>query len=434
MKTDNRLVCIPKRLPEELREGALKRAGEIEPKNNAQLHRLLRALPGLEKKIPVSRLAVVVGRKWSKNGVNLKVGFLEKMSAELRRKILLNMNAWNKTANVSFVETGDTSSAEVRIARLEGDEGGYWSYLGTEILEIPSDQPTMNFEGFTVNTPDSEFVRVVRHEAGHTLGFPHEHMRKELVDLIDKEKAITEFMATQGWSREEVIAQVLTPLEDAEIMGTTFSDMHSIMCYDIPGRLTKNGKAIVGGSDIDEADYTFAARVYPKPAERVSKEAEETEAPQVAETPAARGSKAAPCDCASEVLLEFFRTTRALAGRGGALPGSLARTAFGLKGGSFKRAAALSESQVKTRVIAIIDREATNNGASADKLVRLRAGATWLTMEDDLTLSGPLRGGLADAYNDEIIGPEGGNPVTTSQARACTTVADAIDLVTEHLG
>jgi hypothetical protein len=47
----------------------------------------------------------------------------------------------------------------------------------------------MNLEGFTMKTPDSEFHRVVRHETGHTLGFPHEHMRAELVKRIDSCRA-----------------------------------------------------------------------------------------------------------------------------------------------------------------------------------------------------------------------------------------------------
>jgi hypothetical protein len=33
-------------------------------------------------------------------------------------------------------------------------------------------------------TPDAEFYRVVRHETGHTLGFPHEHMRKEIIVVL----------------------------------------------------------------------------------------------------------------------------------------------------------------------------------------------------------------------------------------------------------
>ena len=47
------------------------------------------------------------------------------------------------------------------------------------------------------------------------------------------------------------------------IMGSV-SDEHSSMCYQIPGEITRDGLPIVGGRDIDEADYTFAASIYPK--------------------------------------------------------------------------------------------------------------------------------------------------------------------------
>ena len=68
-----------------------------------------------------------------------------------------------------------------------------------------------------METPESEFHRVVRHETGHTLGFPHEHMRRELVDKIDRRKAIAFFEETQGWSEQEVIQQVLTPIEESSL-------------------------------------------------------------------------------------------------------------------------------------------------------------------------------------------------------------------------
>ena len=47
------------------------------------------------------------------------------------------------------------------------------------------------------------------------------------------------------------------------IRGTT-ADPKSIMCYQLPGEITKDGKPIVGGLDIDASDYTFAATIYPK--------------------------------------------------------------------------------------------------------------------------------------------------------------------------
>ena len=71
-----------------------------------------------------------------------------------------------------------------------------------------------------MQTPDSEFYRVVRHEAGHTLGFPHEHMRKAIVERLDREKVIADYMRSQGWTRQEVIDQVLTPLEESSLLGT----------------------------------------------------------------------------------------------------------------------------------------------------------------------------------------------------------------------
>jgi hypothetical protein len=36
------------------------------------------------------------------------------------------------------------------------------------------------------------------------------------------------------------------------------------MCYQIPGELTRDGKPIIGGKDIDASDAAFAARIYPK--------------------------------------------------------------------------------------------------------------------------------------------------------------------------
>jgi hypothetical protein len=208
-------------------------------------------------------LSVLTPRRWPAGGVRLTVGFLDGAPADLRTRVVLHMNAWAKTANVSFVET--QGQAQVRIARIVGgDDGGYWSYLGTDILHIAKDQPTMNLEAFTMATSDSEFKRVVRHETGHTLGFPHEHMRRELVELIDRESAFRYFRKTQGWSREDVDQQVLTPIEDSSLLGTPRADSNSIMCYEIPGEITKSGDPIVGGTDIDELDYEFAGSVYPK--------------------------------------------------------------------------------------------------------------------------------------------------------------------------
>ncbi len=196
--------------------------------------------------------------------MRLTVGFLDNPSAELRARLLAHMNAWGETAEVEFVESN--VNPQVRIARLTSPpkKAGFWSYLGTDILSIPEGEPTMNLAGFTMTTRESEFHRVVRHEAGHTLGFPHEHMRRELIKLLDRDKTIEYFKRTIGWPPEQVIAQVLTPLEESSILGTPHADAESIMCYQLPAAITKNGKPILGGQDIDASDREFAGRVYPR--------------------------------------------------------------------------------------------------------------------------------------------------------------------------
>jgi hypothetical protein len=135
--------------------------------------------------------------------------------------------------------------------------------LGTDILLIPASKPTMNLQGFTMATPESEYKRVVRHETGHTMGFPHEHLRRELISKINPAKAYEYFRVQYGWSKEMVDRNVLTPLDVRSIIGTP-ADQTSIMCYQLPGAITYDGRPIVGGTDINATDYAFAARVYPK--------------------------------------------------------------------------------------------------------------------------------------------------------------------------
>ncbi len=256
---DNTIVCTPKSLPRYLWQRAADTAVEFNPINHPPLHRLARSIPGF---LPTpEHIAVVTSKYWGSQGVHLTVGFMDNPESALRKRIIEHMNAWQKTANVTFAETSTVADADVRIAR---EEDGYWSYLGTDIKHIPRDQQTMNLQEFTMATPDSEFHRVVRHETGHTLGFPHEHMRRELVNKIDPEKAIAYFGETQGWSPDMVRAQVLTPLEEIALRGTPHADAKSIMCYQIPGIITKSGRAIVGGKDIDASDYRFAGKIYPK--------------------------------------------------------------------------------------------------------------------------------------------------------------------------
>lgn len=249
-------LCMPRYLPRELWVEAARTAIRVNPKNEPAGTHLVDTTS-----VEQERLSADVSRYWQTKGVRLTVGFLDNPQVELRAKILAHLNAWNKTADIAFVET--STDPQIRIARATG-MGGHWSHIGTDNLGIPKNDPTMNLEGFTVKTPDEEFFRVVRHEAGHALGFPHEHMRQELVERLDRDKVIKFYMTTQGWTEQKVIDQVLTPLEESTLLGTLSPDPQSIMCYQIHEFLTKDGQPIIGGLDISELDYEFIGQIYPK--------------------------------------------------------------------------------------------------------------------------------------------------------------------------
>jgi hypothetical protein len=261
-------VCLPRYLPRNEWVASAQNAIDTNPENRPKDLAEGEPVPATESG---ERLAIDVKRYWGRKGVKLTVGFIDTPDQALRKKIIEHLNAWNRSANVTF--TASDTDPQVRIARFtdaeSGGNGGYWSYLGTDVKLIGKSKPTMNLQAFTMQTPDSEFHRVVRHEAGHTLGFPHEHMRKDIIQRLDREKVISSFMASQGWSRQEVINQILTPLEEtplflSPVIGTLKADQTSIMCYQIEAALTKDGKPVTGGDDINETDHAFAALCYPK--------------------------------------------------------------------------------------------------------------------------------------------------------------------------
>lgn len=240
------ISCSIRRLPPELAIEAAATAHRINPANRPA---------GVDEPM---RIAMTTSKYWGAGGVKLSVGFMEQTATALANKIIAAANLWAKTANVTFV-LSSLANAQVRISR---GPGGYFSYLGTDILHIPASQETMNLERFSLNTPDSEYLRVVCHEFGHTLGCPHEHMRKDIVSRLDPAKTIAYFEADQGWSATEIQQQVLTPLDERSLMSTPV-DVTSIMCYQLPGSITTDGQPIPGGAQIDTSDAAFMATMYP---------------------------------------------------------------------------------------------------------------------------------------------------------------------------
>lgn len=248
--------CEIKQLPEDKLIEAARAAIEENPANAPPA---MMALAALEDEPTKLRLAVLTSKYWGAKGVDLTVGFTEPCPTDLRNRILAHANAWSEKANIRFRWVA--TDPQVRITR---EDSGYWSYLGVDVLSIPKNEPTMCLEGFTMATPEREYLRVVRHEVGHTCGYPHEHMRQQIISRLNRAKTIAWGRTALGWSESQVISQILTPLSESSIRGTPNADDDSIMCYQLPGSITNDGQPIPGGDDITPEDHNFAAVLYPK--------------------------------------------------------------------------------------------------------------------------------------------------------------------------
>lgn len=256
--------CALKELPAEHWVEAAEIAVGENPANRPSEAAIQRAIRSGEVDVP-QFIAAEASKYWGSKGVKLGV-WMDTGNSGLKAKILAYMNKWRtgnpKGANVTFSE----SSFGMSQVRIAFDMTGLWSYLGTDILASwLAGKPTMNLQGFSLATPESEYERVVTHETGHTLGYPHEHMRKAIIDLLDPPRVIALFGRTQGWSPDEVRAQILTERPESALIAGPVEES-SIMAYAFPGSVTRSGRPIAGGTVITAADYAFTSGLYPPPA------------------------------------------------------------------------------------------------------------------------------------------------------------------------
>jgi len=170
---------------------------------------------------------------------------------ENQRKVVRNsFKLWKETGiGLDFEEVDDREDAEIRVGFMQGD--GAWSYVGRYILNIGTNERTMNF-GWDL-TRSSDEIDTAVHEVGHTLGFPHEH-QNPYAGIVWDEEAVYAALAQppNEWSRDKTYHNIIRKISPDTVQGSNW-DPNSIMHYPFEPRLIK------------EPEQYFTAGLFPQP-------------------------------------------------------------------------------------------------------------------------------------------------------------------------
>nr|VFJ63288.1 MAG: hypothetical protein BECKFW1821B_GA0114236_10819 [Candidatus Kentron sp. FW] len=243
-------VCIDRRLPEDLMEKAYHKAIMENPDNKPK---------GAEAKgLGDKELAMLSGKKWA-NGKTLKVSFMDG-APEVQAKVEKIPHIWSGFANIRF-DFGNHHDAQIRISFAQE---GSWSYLGTDALSIPTDEPTMNYGWFDEETDDEEYSRVVLHEFGHALGCVHEQASPN-ADIPWDEDRVYEYYGgpPNNWTKQEIYHNVLIKYGKTDGVEVSEFDPESIMIYAIPNEFTIGDFEIGWSRELSEKDKLMIREMYP---------------------------------------------------------------------------------------------------------------------------------------------------------------------------
>lgn len=201
-----------------------------------------------------SKRAVGTYRKFWDNGRTLTVSFMEPLPDELEYRLERIIRLWDPHHSLAldFVKN---CPADIRLY-LGGKRNG--SYLGTDALIAPPDQPTL----LVSTKPDHwAFERTLLHEFGHALGLEHEHLHPHARIPWNKEKVYDFYRDTQGWSKTDVDINLFNVNNPGSHTGTY--DKKSIMHYRVPNELTYGDWQVGDNLSISDQDKINIRKIYP---------------------------------------------------------------------------------------------------------------------------------------------------------------------------
>lgn len=192
-------------------------------------------------------------------GATLPVRFLDGSPA-LRARVAEVACQWMDYANLDLDFDGDDEAP----IRVSFEQEGSWAFQGKLALQVPPDQPTINFGWLEGGTPQAEVERVVLHEFGHVLGLQHEHGNPASTIAWNRPKVYELFGGPPNhWSREMVDQVVFSIWPPSYFPIRKIFDRKSIMIFPLQPELLLEGEPIDTPYELSPLDKQFVAALYP---------------------------------------------------------------------------------------------------------------------------------------------------------------------------
>ncbi|KAF7325505.1 ZnMc domain-containing protein [Mycena kentingensis (nom. inval.)] len=192
-------------------------------------------------------------------------------TAVQRAKVSTVLQKWFY-AHITFTRVA--SNGNIRIAF--NPDGGSWSYVGKEALDVPMAQATMNLgwvesigsvdattglaTGITANEQGT-----ILHEFGHVLGLKHEHQSPARGGKLTlDEPAVYEYYErTQNWSAALVKSQIIDVYSKDDVSNYSELDLSSVMMYFMPKEMNLQRIEVPVNNNLSDMDIAYATILYP---------------------------------------------------------------------------------------------------------------------------------------------------------------------------
>ncbi len=215
-------------------------------------HQIARPAPGrmMSLSIGPARAAFEIAKLWQ-TGQPIRIGFLGGSTAQ-QAQVKQIAPKWAEHANLTLA-FGALAGAHIRIAFADD---GAWSYVGTDALGIPANQPTMNFGWLDAG--------VILHEFGHMLGMIHEHQNPTANPIQWNKPVVIAALSgpPNNWDAATIQHNMFDTYDVSQINGSDF-DPKSVMLYSVPASWTNGGFHTEPNDTLSALDRAFARHVYP---------------------------------------------------------------------------------------------------------------------------------------------------------------------------